>query len=257
MAKEDFIIKEENNLFYHINGKCYDRGMFDHLKYRVLNGKEMLVEYYKRISNPSDSDILGKWEVWVYGDDREEFPPHCHLLYNRQDNKAEYNIEIHLHDLEAYHMKFPENKNITWNEIGNNVREMFMLWLTTPRANGKDGETNAQYLFEWWDEENSIHNTIQMFVEKQHLENSIHPIVKKYLYGKPINNTELVSSIFTTTLPIYRTNKGERERLHRITDPIEFARAIGLPFSFNDFNTTPKIKEIITKHEKMCYEMTK
>ena len=257
MAKLDFILKEENGLFYHINGKCYDRGTFAHLKHRALNGKEMLVEYYKRISSPSDSDILGKWEVWVYGDDREGFPPHCHLLYNRHDQNVEYNIEIHLHDLEVYHMEFPENKNITWDEIGRDVKYAFMTWLTMPRSNEDGNRTNAQYLFDWWDGENSDNNTIKMFVEKHHLEDAIHPMVKEYLYGKPIYNAELVSSFFSVVLLLYQTNKEQREQLHQISDPIEFARKVGLPFEFNDFNITPKIKDIITKHERLCYEMTK
>lgn len=254
MSKQDFILKEENGLYYHINGKCYDRGRYNHLHHCVLNEKEMLVEYYKRISNPSDSSILGKWEVWIYGDDRPHYPPHCHLLYNRKDDKTDINIEIHLHDLEAYHMEFPENKNITWNDIGNEARDRFMTWLSMPKTNDK---TNAQYLFDWWDGENSQNNTIKMFVEKHNLEDKVHPLVKEYLYGKPIDNSELVSSFFSIVLPLYQNDKVERERLHHINDPIEFAKEAKLPFNFNSFNITPKILNIITKHEKMCYEMTK
>lgn len=96
-------------------------------------------------------------------------------------------------------------------------------------------------------------NRIEKWLEKHE---TTHPLIQEYLYGKSIDKTELVSSIFAIVLPLYQKNKEEKERLHRIIDPIEFAKEVGLPFEFTEYNVTPKIRDIISKHEKMCYEMS-
>ena len=54
--------------------------------------KNLLFEYYDRVSQVQDSDVLGNWEVWIYGSDREAFPPHCHVRL--KDGSFEFEVSL-------------------------------------------------------------------------------------------------------------------------------------------------------------------
>lgn len=232
-----------------INGELYDESSFKHLQRQVINEQELLLEYYERISEPSDSSVLNGFAVWIYGNDRPQYPPHCHLILGNP-RKPEMNIEIHLLDLEAYYMEAPNNEDITWESIGFKIKEGFFKWLH--QSNDRFG-TNANYLFHAWNCNND-ENRLERWINDENKE-TINGFLKTYLFGQEIPIDKLIESIFEIVFPLYKKNKEAMERLHRITNPIQFAQEVGLPFNFNEFNTTAKVKEIISNYEKMCYNM--
>ena len=189
----------------------------------------------------------------MYGADRGEFTPHCHIMKGKKG--SELNAEIHLHDFEAFHMESPRVQNITWDNLPREIHDRFMDWLIAKPIRGPF-QTNMERLFDDWDGNNPT-NTLKHFIEKRNLQEKINPYVREYLYGKPIELDKVIETILTIVLPLYQKDIKEKERLHHIVDPIEFAKEVGLPFEFNEYNVTPKIKSIITNYEKMCYEMAK
>lgn len=246
MGKIDFVNYIKDDKLY-IDGKPYDLCSFKHLHEVKINGKNMLLEYYQRVSSPNDDKLLDGWKVWLYGDDRPQNPPHIHLM------KGDFNIEIHLHNFEVYHMEAPQVKNITWDDVSKKLKDGFFQWLEQP-SKSEEKEPNWLFLFRLWNGNNE--NTIRDFIEKNRI-SDIHPLVKKYLYGSKIKEGELISQIFQIVLPLYQNDKVTREDLHNIEDPIDFAKTVGLPFDFNENNVTEEIKHIIKEHERMSYEMSK
>lgn len=251
MPKKKDFLKEtrqgKHGTEYLVNDRWYGKCWYDHLQEVTVNGKEMILEYYRRASDPLDDKLLDGWQIWVYGNDRPYYSPHCHMI------KGDYNIEIHLYGMELYHMESPQNKNITWDNVPKQVKEVFMTWVNTPSVRDPN-KTNGMFLLDYWDGENP-NDTIEDFIKRNGLEKTIHPIVIEYLYAKPIEIDELIKSIFDVVLPLYQTNHELREKLHRIEDPIEFSRKVNLPFKFNEYNISPKIKKVIKDYERMCYEM--
>lgn len=247
MSKKDFLVEVKDNK-YLINDRWYDKCWYDHLQEVTINGKEMILEYYRRASDPSEEKLLDGWQIWVYGNDRPYYPPHCHMM------KGKYNLEIHLYDMELYHMESTQNKNITWDDVPKNLKDIFMNWINSPNVRNPN-ITNGVFLLDYWNGENPD-DKIEDFIKRNGIEDKLHPITQKYLYGEEIPLDELISSFFTIVLPLYQKDKDARKHYHNIGDPIEFAMQIGLPFKFNEYNVTPKIKKIIHDHERMCYEMS-
>ena len=212
--------------------------------------KNLLFEYYNRISKPQDSDILGDWEVWVYGSDREAFPPHCHVRL--KDDSFEF--EVSLLNWEVINIKNSKLAN-NWDSIDRRVKEAFFTWLNRPSKQKRD-IINKWFLYNSWDEANA-ENPLMKWVDKKE---SIDKDLIEFLHGEEaISTDDLVQSLFDAIQPIYLNDFQECERLHNIVqyDPIQFAKEIKLPFNFTEFNVNNKIVGIIQAHERMYYEIAK
>ena len=94
---------------------------------KTIYPNEILFEYYDRISKPQDSDVLGNWQVWIYGSDREAFPPHCHVRLP----KKHLEFEVSLLNWEVINIKH-SGLNNSWDSIGRDIRTGFFEWLTRP-----------------------------------------------------------------------------------------------------------------------------
>lgn len=250
MTKLD-LIEEVKNDTYLYKGVWYNEFGLDHMLLEAcINEENMLLEYYDQMSKPSDLDLLDGYTVWFYGLDRENNPPHVHLVKGDPSKKSSVNIEVHLLDLEVYWMEAPTRQSVTWGNLPKKLKDGFFAWLLQIDEKSKYQAPNIVKLLEGWDNKNP-NNKIEKWIENKPL----HPMVQDFLYGKAIEIEELIKSIFTIVLPIYQSDKEKREVLHHINDPIEFAKEVGLPFEFNEYNATNKIKTIINDYEKMCYEM--
>lgn len=255
MSKID-LIEEVKDDMYLYKGEWYGEFGLSHMLLEVcINEENILLEYYDQMSRPSDLELLDGYVVWFYGLDRENNPPHVHLVKGDPSKKSSTNIEVHLLDLEAYWMQTPKKQSITWENLPRQLKDGFFQWLLQKDPHSKYDVPNIVRLLEGWDAKNP-NNRIEKWIEKFGIDN-MHPMIKEYIYGKGIRIEDLIKSIFEIVLPIYQNNKEERERLHYIADSIEFAKEVKLPFDFNEYNITSKIKNIIAEYEKMCYEMTK
>ena len=253
MAKLDFIEEIKDDMYLY-KGQWYSEFGLSHMLLEAcINEENMLLEYYDQMSKPYDLELLDGYTVWFYGLDRENNPPHVHLIKGNPGKKDSINIEIHLLDLEAYWMETPKKQAITWDNLPKKLKDGFFTWLLQIDEDPKYQVPNIITLLRGWDAKNPD-NRIEKWIDK---DKTLHPLIHEFLYGKPIEIDKLIKSIFEIVLPLYQANKEQREQLHHINDPIEFARKVGLPFDFNDFNITPKIKNVIADYEKMCYGMTR
>ena len=119
----------------------------------LKENKGLLFEYYSIVSNPKkDTYVLGDLQVWVYGDDRKEFTPHCHVM--TIDKSVEF--EVSLIDWRVI--------NIKCGEPTRSMKKRFDKWLvsTNTRFNGI---TNKKFLFVNWDV-NNPNNDLADFCEK-------------------------------------------------------------------------------------------
>ena len=217
---------------------------------KTIYPKEILEEYYNRVSKPQDSDILGDWEVWVYGSDREAFPPHCHVRL--KDDSLEF--EVSLLNWEVINIKNSKLPN-SWDSIDRRVKEAFFTWLNRP-SKRQGGLINKIVLYNYWNDSN-VQNPLEKWVDKKE---GIDKDLIGFLHEEEvISMDDLVQSLFDAIQPIYLNDFQECERLHKIAqyDPIQFAKEIKLPFKFTEFNVNNKIIGIIQSHERMYYEIAK
>ena len=254
MAKLDFIEEIKDDMYLY-KGKWYGEFGLSHMLLEAcINEENMLLEYYDQMSKPYDLELLDGYTVWFYGLDRENNPPHVHLIKGNPSKKDSINIEIHLLDLEAYWMETPKKQAITWDNLPKKLKDGFFTWLLQIDESTLYKVPNIIKLLDGWDAKNPD-NRIEKWIDR---DKTIHPLIQEFLYGKPIKIEDLIKSIFEIVLPIYKTDKDKRNKLHYyIIDPIKFAKEVGLPFEFNEYNITNKIKNVIVDYEKMCYEMTK
>jgi hypothetical protein len=119
----------------------------------LRENRGLLFEYYIQASNPTkDTKILGDLQVWVYGDDRAEFTPHCHVM--TIDRSVEF--EVSLVDWRVI--------NVKRGEPTSDMMRKFMRWLTS--LNTRLGSsTNKMSLFANWDGTNPS-NRLLDFCEK-------------------------------------------------------------------------------------------
>jgi hypothetical protein len=118
--------------------------------------KGILFEYYIQASNPKkDTEILGDLQVWVYGDDRNGFTPHCHVM--TIDKSTEF--EVSLIDWKVINVKqgTPTKK----------MQKRFMEWLDSINSRGQL-VTNRQFLYMTWDGANQF-NDLADFCEKHNI----------------------------------------------------------------------------------------
>ena len=129
------------------NGMSREQEMF------LKENKGLLFEYYEQVSNPRvDAHILGGLEVWVYGDDRQDFTPHCHVMLH--DRSVE--VEISIIDWSIVNVK---NGNFT-----SKMHKSFLKWLNSENSR-LGGIANKMSLYAIWDG-NNPNNDITRFVIK-------------------------------------------------------------------------------------------
>lgn len=115
--------------------------------------KGLLFEYYIQASNPrKDTKILGDLQVWVYGDDRNGFTPHCHIM--TIDKSTEF--EVSLIDWSLI--------NVKCGKPTSDMRKRFDKWLNSKHSMVKT-ITNKNFLFVTWDSTNQ-NNILSDFCEK-------------------------------------------------------------------------------------------
>lgn len=115
----------------------------------------ILFEYYVQASQPrKDANILGNVQIWIYGNDRANFTPHCHVMLS--DRSIE--VEVSLIDFNIINTKNPKNANNDWSFF-NQLKKPFFKWLR--KISG--GNTNKKNLFFLWDYNNQ-NNTLLDFV---------------------------------------------------------------------------------------------
>lgn len=252
MEKLNLIEETKDNMYLYKDRWYNEFGLNHMLVEACINEENMLLEYYDQMSKPSDLNLLDGYSVWFYGLDRENNPPHLHLIKGDPSKKTSINIEVHLLDLEAYWMESPAKQSVTWDNLSKKLKDGFFTWLLQIDEKSKYKAPNIVKLLEAWDAKNP-NNRIEKWTDNKPL----HPLVQNFLQGEPIEIEKLIKSIFDIVLPIYQIDKNKRDQLHCISDPIKFAKEVGLPFEFNEYNATNKIKSIISEYEKMCYEMSK
>lgn len=246
------LIEEVKDDMYLYKGKWYGEFGLSHMLLEAcINEENMLLEYYDQMSKPSDLELLDGYTVWFYGLDRENNPPHIHLIKGDPSKSDSINIEIHLLDLEPYWMETPKKQHISWDHLPKRLKDGFFEWLLQTDKTTKHETPNIVTLLLGWDAKNP-NNRLEKWLEK---DKKLHPLIHDYLYGKEIEIDKLIKSIFEIVLPIYKSDKDKRNKLHHITNPIEFAKEVGLPFEINEYNATNKIKSIISDYEKMVYEI--
>lgn len=119
--------------------------------------KELLTEY-SQVSNPKkDNVILGDTQIWIYGNDRHGFTPHCHMF--NTDKTVE--IEISLIDFSIVNVKTPKNVPSDWGKF-KEYKNKFFKWLKSTESRGKTC-LNQKMLYILWDV-NNPKNTLSDYV---------------------------------------------------------------------------------------------
>ena len=118
--------------------------------------KGILFEYYIQASNPKkDNKILGDLQVWVYGDDRNGFTPHCHVM--TIDKATEFEVSLIDWKIISVKQGVPTKK----------MQKRFMEWLDSINSRGQL-VTNKQFLYMAWDGANQF-NDLTDFCEKHNI----------------------------------------------------------------------------------------
>ena len=124
----------------------------------LKENKGLLFEYYEIVSDPKrDAHILGDIQVWIYGNDRQDFTPHCHVM--TKDKSVEF--EVSLLDWSILNIKKPQNLPNNWNVI-THLRKPFFKWLMSFSKRAQ--MLNKRYLFAVWDG-NNPNNQLEDYVE--------------------------------------------------------------------------------------------
>ena len=118
--------------------------------------KGILFEYFSVVSNPKkDSKLLGDLQVWVYGDDRNGFTPHCHVM--TIDKSTEF--EVSLIDWKVI--------NVKCGTPTRDMRKRFDKWLISNSTRNTE-ITNKNLLYISWDG-NNPNNDLSDFCEKHNI----------------------------------------------------------------------------------------
>ena len=137
----------------------------------LKENKGLLFEYFGQVSNPlTDGHILNDLQIWVYGDDRQNFTPHCHVM--KKDKSVEFEVSL-----------------IDWSVIrvkrGTPTKDMkksFIRWLETENSTFK-GVLNKLVLFRDWDS-NNPNNHLLEFCERHKITEIGDRDLRKYLSSK-------------------------------------------------------------------------
>ena len=123
----------------------------------LKENKGLLFEYYIQVSNPKkDTNILGNIQVWIYGDDRKDFTPHCHVMTS--DKSTE--IEVSIIDWKLVNIK---RQNINLRKL----QKPFLVWLNQTSSSFAP-YTNKEVMYRQWDATNG-NNTLSQYAEEHKL----------------------------------------------------------------------------------------
>lgn len=140
----------------------------------------LLFEYYDRASNEGDNDLLDNWEVWIYGSDKEVFPPHCHVRL--PDGSVEF--EVSLLNWEIVNITHRELLN-SWESIDKNLKEGFFKWIDREsKENIK--LINKELLYVFWNGANP-YNRLEKWIDKK---DDIDKDLLVYIHNKDKINIE-------------------------------------------------------------------
>lgn len=140
------------------------------LEKHINESTGLVYEFYARANiDPSQNKVTKDMEIWIYGHDRNNMSPHCHLLNN------DIEIEVSLLDWTIVNVKRPKNVSPEWKNF-TDFKERFFAWLKLP---SKTGNANYVTLFNLWDHENED-STISEFLKK-HENVEISDELKKFL----------------------------------------------------------------------------
>ena len=122
----------------------FDNGLIK----ETVRPKSPLFEYYNMLSHPKDSDILGNWEVWIYGSDREVYTPHCHI--RTKNDSLEFEVSLLTWKVIAI-----KNSKLTssWKSIDSKLKKAFFEWLDRPSVQDPS-KSNEFYMYHFWDDTN-------------------------------------------------------------------------------------------------------
>lgn len=147
-----------------------------------------LIKEYDLIRSDSDSYILGNLLIYVYGGDRCNMTPHCHI----KDKQTDTEIEVSLVDKSIVNVK--GNKPKDWSYYGD-IKKKFDKWCGAKSEIGAQNGIicdNLNYARYMWTEKNKK--------------------TAKYIfddYGNVINNTNLLP---TTETPLINTNNKNNKK---------------------------------------------
>ena len=132
-------------------------------KQYLKENKGLLFEYYVQVSNPKyDNKILGDIQIWVYGNDRTDFTPHCHVMLKDRS----ISFEVSLITWEVINVKSPKGVNASWGELKYFVKPFFK-WLRSDSAKLKI--PNKILLYNQWDSTNPD-NRLEDYIAKHNIE---------------------------------------------------------------------------------------
>ena len=203
--------------------------------------KNLLFEYYDRVSQVQDSDVLGNWEVWIYGSDREAFPPHCHVRL--KDGSFEF--EVSLLNWKVINIKHSDIPN-SWDSIGREVKKGFFEWLNR-ESKQVVTLTNKQFLYIFWDGANAS-NPLSNWVDKKE---DIDGDLLSFL-DKSIDVDKLRKQVIGSLFEIYSVDENTRNELHKLT-PQDLLKAIGITI---DIGSNQDAIEAVKTAEKNVYIWT-
>ena len=128
----------------------------------LIEQQGILFEYYSQASSPKyDTNILGNIQIWVYGNDRQNFTPHCHVMF--ADKSVEF--EVSLLDWNVINIKYPNNRTCDWSSF-NEFKKPFFKWLY---SKNKFGVLNKLNIFSLWDGTNPNNQLID-FVNQNNID---------------------------------------------------------------------------------------
>lgn len=204
---------------------------------------EMLFEYYDVISQPQDTDILGNLQIWIYGSDREKYPPHCHIRFA----DGSFGFEVSLLDWTVVSIKHSNAAN-SWDSIDRNIKKAFFTWLNRPSIEGEN-KTNKHYMFYSWNSTNR-NNRLENWIDKK---SALDPDLLRYVNHKPfIDSGELMGMVMEKLLPIYNgTDKTYKNFLHNL-EPLQLLKELQIDIKISEDNK--KLINIIKTAEKIAYD---
>ena len=165
---------------------------------------ELLYEYYDRISKQEDRDVLGNWEVWIYGGDRETFPPHCHVRLP----KEHLEFEVSLLTWEVINIK---NRNFpnSWNSIDKATKDGFFECLNRP-SKTDSSISNKKYVYYMWDSLNT-ENGLSKWVDRKDKDGLDKDLVS--CLGWDIDYKFLSRNVIGALVEIYYQDKESRKKI--------------------------------------------
>lgn len=126
----------------------------------IKEQKELLTEYYVEVSGKEDTRILKNMRIYIYGEDRKYFTPHCHVKIGN-DVECEYSLLNFTPILTKGTNGMDKSKQVKGLPV--KYIKMLQQWLSLPSVKDKN-TTNYARMLKVWDECNGG-NTIRMFLE--------------------------------------------------------------------------------------------